>query len=168
MKTWGRGGTAQHILNLGTRWRWVVSFTPRAFHPRRKNPRYPLNRRLGGPQSRSESGGEEKKSLCPCRESYPGRPARSLVTNLTELSRLLYTTFTWIIHIKLNVKLLMAKSEDRRSGCSYPISRNCTVYTTHVKMAMRNLYTLYCVRCNQCISFVPNYEHGTSPSPRIM
>jgi len=28
MKTyWGNGGIAARILNLGTRWRWVVSFT---------------------------------------------------------------------------------------------------------------------------------------------
>jgi len=25
---WGIGGIAPHILNLGTRWRWVVSFMP--------------------------------------------------------------------------------------------------------------------------------------------
>jgi hypothetical protein len=34
---------------------WVVSITPRPrFYPRGKDPRYPLDRRLGGPQSRSE------------------------------------------------------------------------------------------------------------------
>jgi hypothetical protein len=36
-----------HILGLGTSW-WVVSFTPRPLYPR-----YPLYRRLGGPQSQS-------------------------------------------------------------------------------------------------------------------
>jgi hypothetical protein len=40
----------------------VVSFTPRPFHPQEKNPCYPLDRRLGGPQSRSGHGGEEKNS----------------------------------------------------------------------------------------------------------
>jgi hypothetical protein len=30
MKTyWGSGAIVPHILNLGTRWRWVVNFTPR-------------------------------------------------------------------------------------------------------------------------------------------
>jgi hypothetical protein len=53
MKTyWGSGGRAR-IFDLGTRWMWVVSFTPRPLHPQGKSPRYPLNRRLGGPQSRS-------------------------------------------------------------------------------------------------------------------
>jgi len=28
-KYWGRGDTVPRILNLGTRRRWVVSFTPR-------------------------------------------------------------------------------------------------------------------------------------------
>jgi hypothetical protein len=38
----------------------VVSFTPRAFYPRGKVPRYPLGRRLDGPQNRSGRRGEKK------------------------------------------------------------------------------------------------------------
>jgi hypothetical protein len=38
----------------------VVNFTPRPLYPRGKSPRYPLERRLGGPQSRSGRSGEEK------------------------------------------------------------------------------------------------------------
>jgi hypothetical protein len=49
------------------------------------SPRYPLERRLREPQSRSGRGGEEKNP-CHCRDSNLGRPARSLVTILTELS----------------------------------------------------------------------------------
>jgi hypothetical protein len=30
---WGSGGTASHILDLGTRWRWVVSFTLQLLYP---------------------------------------------------------------------------------------------------------------------------------------
>jgi hypothetical protein len=37
------------ILDLGIRWRWVVSFTPRSLYSRGKTPRNPLVRRLGGP-----------------------------------------------------------------------------------------------------------------------
>jgi hypothetical protein len=43
------------ILDLGTRWKWVVSFMPRPL-----NPRYPLDRVLGGHQSWSGRWGEEK------------------------------------------------------------------------------------------------------------
>jgi hypothetical protein len=48
-------------------------------------PWYPLDRKLGEPQSLSGRGGEEKN---PFRESNRGRPARSLVTILNDLSRL--------------------------------------------------------------------------------
>jgi hypothetical protein len=52
------------ILDLGTRWRWVVTFTPRPHFPRGKIPRYSLDRRLGGPQSRSgRCGGERNLAL---------------------------------------------------------------------------------------------------------
>jgi hypothetical protein len=36
-KYWGSGGTALRILNLGTKWRWAVSFTPRPLYPRCRN-----------------------------------------------------------------------------------------------------------------------------------
>jgi hypothetical protein len=91
MKTyWGSGGITPHILDFGTTWRKVLSFTPRPLFSRSQNPRYPLDRRLGGPQSRSGRGDEERKSHnYPRRESNPDRPARSIVSVLTELFRLL-------------------------------------------------------------------------------
>jgi len=65
---WGSGGIAPRIL-WGTRWRWVVSFTSQPLYLQRKSPWYPLDRRLGGPQSRSGHSGEEK--------IYPDHPTRS-------------------------------------------------------------------------------------------
>jgi hypothetical protein len=63
MKAYRESGcTAPHILVLGTRWRWMVSFTPRPLYPRRKSPWYPSDRRIGGAQNRSGRGGEEKNS----------------------------------------------------------------------------------------------------------
>jgi hypothetical protein len=59
---WRTGGIAPPILHLCTRWKWTVSFMPRPLYPQGKSPRYPLDRRLGGPQSRSGHGGEEEKS----------------------------------------------------------------------------------------------------------
>jgi hypothetical protein len=47
-KYWGSGGIAQHILDFGTRWRRVVSFTTRPLFSKGKSPWYPLDRRLGG------------------------------------------------------------------------------------------------------------------------
>jgi hypothetical protein len=58
--------------DLGTKWGWVVSFTPRPLYPQGKSPWYPLDRRLGGPQSRS--GCSEEKNSQPRRESNPRTP----------------------------------------------------------------------------------------------
>jgi hypothetical protein len=57
---WGIGDITSRILDLGTRWRRVVRFMPRLLYPHEKSPWYPLDRRLGGPQSRSGHGAEEK------------------------------------------------------------------------------------------------------------
>jgi len=46
---WWGGDIAPRIPNLGARWRWVVSFTPRLLYPRGKNNRYPLDRWVGSP-----------------------------------------------------------------------------------------------------------------------
>jgi hypothetical protein len=43
----------------------VVSFTLRPLYPQGKNPWYALDRRLGGPQSRTGRGGEEKNFQLP-------------------------------------------------------------------------------------------------------
>jgi hypothetical protein len=51
---WVTGGVAPRILKC------LLSFSPRPLYPREKN-RYSLDRRLGGPQNRSERGGEKKK-----------------------------------------------------------------------------------------------------------
>jgi hypothetical protein len=41
-------------VELGKRCKWVVSFTLRLLYLQRKSHLYPLDRRLGRPQSRSE------------------------------------------------------------------------------------------------------------------
>jgi hypothetical protein len=48
------------FLHLGAGWRWVVNLTPRPLYPQGRNPRYPLERRLGSPQNWSGRLGEEK------------------------------------------------------------------------------------------------------------
>jgi hypothetical protein len=44
--------------------------------PQRKEPRYPLDRGLGGPQSRSGRSGEEKNFALPGLELRPPSPGR--------------------------------------------------------------------------------------------
>jgi hypothetical protein len=68
------------IHDLGTWWGWVVSVTPRPrFTPGERTPRYPLYRRLGGPQSWSGHRGYRKNSLpvSGIEPRSPGRPACS-------------------------------------------------------------------------------------------
>jgi hypothetical protein len=55
---WGSGGIAPSILNLGTRWRWVIAFKLRPLHPP-----YQLDRSLCGLQSQSRHSGEEANSM---------------------------------------------------------------------------------------------------------
>jgi hypothetical protein len=66
------------LTSLGTRWRWVVSFTPRPIYSQGKSPWYPLDRRLSGLQSRCGRGGEDKNSQ-PRRESNPITPIVQLI-----------------------------------------------------------------------------------------
>jgi hypothetical protein len=84
---WESGGIAPRIIDLGTIWRWVVSFTPRQLYPQGKGSWYPLDRRLSGPQSRYGRGGEEKNSQpLPGLKSPIIQPGAQRYT--TELSRL--------------------------------------------------------------------------------
>jgi hypothetical protein len=62
------------ILDLDTRWRRVVSFTSRPIYRYGKNSRYPLDRRLGGPQTWYEYCRVEK-NLLPLSGIEP-RPSR--------------------------------------------------------------------------------------------
>jgi hypothetical protein len=56
----------------------VANFTYRPLYPGGKSPRYPLERRLGGPQNQSGRRGEEKILLPPGLElGSLGRVARS-------------------------------------------------------------------------------------------
>jgi hypothetical protein len=59
---WGVEVCLHSFFDLGTGWRWVVGFTPRPLYPRRGGP---LDGRLGGPQSCSGHGGEERGSQPP-------------------------------------------------------------------------------------------------------
>jgi hypothetical protein len=48
------------ILDFGIRSSWVDSFTPQPIQPRGNLPRYPSDRKLGAPHSRSGRYGEKK------------------------------------------------------------------------------------------------------------
>jgi len=50
---WGVEVYIHPLSDLGTRWRWVVSFTLRPLYPKGRNSWYSLDRRLGGAQRHS-------------------------------------------------------------------------------------------------------------------
>jgi hypothetical protein len=67
---------------------WSAS-RPGRFTHRKNSPWYPLDRRLGGPQSQSGRGGEEKKShpliIHPVAHSYTTEPTRLHATEWAEI-----------------------------------------------------------------------------------
>jgi hypothetical protein len=62
--------------------------------------RYPLDRRLGGPEPGLDVM-EKRTNSCSFQESNPGRPARSLAAIQTELSWLLKDTLSHVFHYVL-------------------------------------------------------------------
>jgi hypothetical protein len=73
MKTYWGGGIATRILDLGTRWRWVVSFTHLPPYPQGKSLWYPLDGRLVAP--RAVLNAMVRKTIpSPRRESNPRTP----------------------------------------------------------------------------------------------
>jgi len=87
----GNGGIAPRILNLGVTWTWVFSFMPRRPYPQETACRYPVGRRLGGPQGRYGRGGGEKKFRPPAGKQTPVIQPIALVQ---------YTPFTVGKHYK--------------------------------------------------------------------
>jgi hypothetical protein len=68
MKTYGEWRYSSSILDLSTRWGDLSGSRPCRFTPEEERPPNPFDRRLGGPQ---------QPVWTACRESNPGRLARS-------------------------------------------------------------------------------------------
>jgi hypothetical protein len=83
----GKRRYSSTILDLGTRWRCVVSFPQQG-----KSPLYALDKRLGGPQSQSGLWGV-KTSLAPAGNRTSSRPAPS--SSLCRLSITDQTCLWW-------------------------------------------------------------------------
>jgi len=70
----------------------MVSFTLLPFYPPESDSA-PVPIGYG----RSGCGSEEKKNPCYCRESNPGRPARSLVTIVTDACVVVWISFSALV-----------------------------------------------------------------------
>jgi hypothetical protein len=87
------------FLDIGIKWRTAVSLAPQPLYPRENSPRYPLNRRLSVPHSRSGLFG---KKSCYCQDSSPGRPARC-----PSLNRLCYPhTHTYRLYLDAKLECM--------------------------------------------------------------
>jgi hypothetical protein len=118
----------------------VVSFTPRPLYTQGKSPCYPLDTRLGGVQSRSRHGGDEKNSQ-PLSGFEPLMIQPIVQRYTSELSRLIYFT-----RVQLNVILLSPSLS--------------TKWLLFKKFPTKILYTFL-------VSFLPTYpshrHHPASP-----
>jgi hypothetical protein len=122
----GNGGIVPRILDFGTRCEWSASRPP-PFYSQGKSPCYPLDRRLGGPQSRSGSGGIEKNS----------QPLPGLEPPIIQPVAQRYTT---VLCMWESNKINLKRNEIRRCGLD-PSSRREGVYLVH----------LFSTRLDECI-----------------
>jgi len=106
MKVCGNGGTASPVLIVGTRWRWWSALRLGRSTPT-KELRYPLNRRLFGPYSRSGRFGAEKIS-------YFRRNSTRIVQIWNKINSM---------HCVLSGRLLS------RRVCSASSNVNCHIFT---------------------------------------
>jgi hypothetical protein len=105
----GSGGMVPHILNLCTRWRWVVSFTPRLlYYPEQKTLK-PTGQEAGWILEPIWTRWRREKIPfhVPARNRTPVVQPVSLVTILTELS--------WILCVFLVVHLMVVRQIDSQS-----------------------------------------------------
>jgi hypothetical protein len=92
--------SSTHSLTLTLDGKWSAS-RPGRFTPRKRAPWYPLDRRLGGLQSRSGRGGEEKNSqplpgleppiIQSADQRYTAELSRNSVTNWTTTAHSIHT-----------------------------------------------------------------------------
>jgi hypothetical protein len=123
----GIGGIAPRILDLGTKWRWVVSLTPRPLYSQGKLHWYPSDRRLGGPQSRSGHSGEEKNS----------HPLPGLELSIIQPVDQRYTTHTYI-HTNICVYMYI----QTHAKCVMYVKAILTHhYWSPIPWKLHNLYT---------------------------
>jgi hypothetical protein len=88
---------APRIVSLSTRWRRVVSLTPRLLYPEKGGSRQPLDRMLGGHQSRFGNYKVDNKVYCTCLELNANSHVVYLpVPSVTELSGT-YTNYYYFL-----------------------------------------------------------------------
>jgi hypothetical protein len=113
------------ILDLGTSWRWVISFTPKPLYTLGKSPRYPLDR-LGWPQDRH---GRRRERYYPYRDSNSDPTAMS--TALSWLIPNLYKMNFNIIHA-FSLQVSFFQSVFGFRNCIHFSSAVCTLFDSDI------------------------------------
>jgi hypothetical protein len=110
---WGSGGIVPRILDLGSRWRWVISFTPRPLYPQGKSPG---THWIGGwVAPRAVLGAVVKRKIpSPRRESNPRTPINTCYGDGTTVPRILNlcTRCSWVVTFTL--RPLYFRDKNRR------------------------------------------------------
>jgi hypothetical protein len=119
-----------YILNLRTRWKWLVSFMTLSLYPWGKRPWSPMERRLRGPQSWSGCSGEGKNP-------FPDPASPVVQPTAKTLYWLSYLIFLYLfkIYIIILPSMLMpckwsftVKFDNKNFACSH-LFHSC--YMTH-------------------------------------
>jgi hypothetical protein len=134
---------------------WSAS-RPGRFAPQGKSPWYPLDRRLGGPQSRAGRGGEEKNSRSPPRiePKNPDSPARS-----PALCRLSYHGCSWRCCTQLKRK--------QRDNFTLPYEFSESNVSSHLlSVQAKHVYHFNCL--NYAPTLKTFYQSKTSGCPYVI
>jgi hypothetical protein len=127
------------ILNLGTRLRWVVNFTPLSLYLWKNSPQYPLYRRSDGPHI--QSGCNEEKSIFPIQGIEPQLPACPNLwpRHYTNWAILAWNTVTcrwmkyytvchlWLRHCATSRKVAVSIPDEVTGFSSWPNHSSCTM-----------------------------------------
>jgi hypothetical protein len=104
------------VLNLGTRWGWVVSVTPpAALYPRGKDHHTHWIGGWVGPRAGlGLDAGARRKILCPCRGSNPDRPACSQTQYWLSYRGSYWLVWFW------NMAVFIGYVTKLLNGCTFP------------------------------------------------
>jgi hypothetical protein len=132
---WRSWDIATRILDLGTGWRWVVSFTLRPLYLKRKRPWYPLDGRLGGTQSRS--GWRREKFPAPAGNRTPDHPARSpaLYHWATPAKWTVIANPKCFPYLRERIRIRSIRKVSSALGCNHKLEAATTDITRQIKNA---------------------------------
>jgi hypothetical protein len=147
------------ILDIVTRWRWVVSFTTQLLYFRGKNFRYPLDRRVGGPHIKFWRYGEEKNLILAWNQTPAVQP-------------IAHHYVIWAIPTLSSHCLWALRSPFRNKAHHWPIrhslrfpvitcmiDKEYTVYTTTIRVKTKTIlqhqHLLYCIFIRDATCFDP-------------